>query len=321
MDLVRMLEKCRRDQWSVEQLDWTQKPRALSRDDEIAVVQYFTNMAGIEKLAAALFREQGLKTSDPTLKAIFESFVVDEERHSDAALRLARHYDVHAYRTYVTNPALVRFTPHFVNAVRFLSAEVANTYITTGELVLDVALLRSLDDFVNDGMSRAAMELINRDESRHIAIDFFMTEYYASAAYQRDTAHEPSKPLATRLRAWWALLMMFYFAGPFFREVFFRPMDLIDPTGRRLIEAFKRIQLVGIKPEIARRPFNRFLHFLQAVHRNRFTGPFLSKVAARVVGLEPRVLDRLYTEDERREAERLSIEELAEVALRAKYAF
>jgi hypothetical protein len=321
MDLGRMLEKCRRDQWSVDQLDWTQPPRTLSKEDEIAVVQYFTNMAGIEKLAAALFREQGLKTKDPTLKAIFESFVVDEERHSDAAIRLARHYDVHHYRVYETNPALVRFTPHFVNAIRFLSAEVANTYITTGELVLDVALLRSLDDFVNDGMSRAAMELINRDESRHIAIDFFMTEYYASDAYQRDSAHEPAQPLATRLRAWWALLMVFYFAGPFFREVFFRPMDLIDPTGRRLLEAFKRIQLVAAKPEIARRPFNRFLSFLQAVHMNRFTGPILSKVAARVVGLEPRVMDRLYTDEEKREAERMSIEELAERALQAKYAF
>lgn len=321
MDLVRMLEKCRRDQWALDQLDWTQKPRELSREDEIAVVQYFTNMAGIELLAAALFREQRAKTKDPTLEAIFESFVVDEERHSEAAKRLARHYDVHRYKTYEMNPALVRFTPHFVNAVRFLSAEVANVYITTGELVLDVALLRSLDDFVSDGMSRAAMELINRDESRHIAIDFHMTEYYASEAYQRDAAAEPRQSLPTRLRAWWALLMMFYFAGPFFREVFFRPMDLIDPTGRRLLEAFKRAQLMGLRPDIARRPFNRFLKLLQRIHENRFTGPLLSKLAARVIGLEPRVMDRLYSETEAREAERMSIDELAEAALQAKYAF
>ena len=53
MDLERMLAKCRRDQWRADDLDWTLTPRPLSADDEIAVVQYFTNMAGIERLAGA----------------------------------------------------------------------------------------------------------------------------------------------------------------------------------------------------------------------------------------------------------------------------
>ena len=60
--------------------------------------------------------------------------------------------------------------------MRHLSPEVANVYITTGELILDVALLRSLDDYVADETTHAAMERINRDESRHIAVDFHMFE-------------------------------------------------------------------------------------------------------------------------------------------------
>src|SRR5687768_349616 len=98
MDLARMLHKCRRDQWAVDDLDWRLSPPRLPPAKEEAVVQYFTNMAAIELLAAALFEAQGRKTTDPTLKAIFDTFVVDEQRHSEVAARLARHYDVHRYR-------------------------------------------------------------------------------------------------------------------------------------------------------------------------------------------------------------------------------
>ena len=120
-----MLERCRRDQWSPDQLDWSPPPRALSAEDEVAFVQYFTDMAGIERLAAALFEEQRLRATDPTLREIFATFVTDELRHSDVAARLARRFDVHGYRACRPNPALVRFTPNFVDAVRYLSTEIA----------------------------------------------------------------------------------------------------------------------------------------------------------------------------------------------------
>ena len=178
LDLDRMLEKCRRDQWRIRDLDWSVKPKALSAEDEIAVVQYFTDMAGIERLAAALFAEQRRRVEDPRLKEIFATFIVDEERHAQVAERLAAFYDVHHYRTYRMNDNLVRFRPYFIDAIRYLSAEIANAYITSGEILLDVALLRSLNDFVDDDMSHQAMDRINRDESRHIAVDFHMVEQY-----------------------------------------------------------------------------------------------------------------------------------------------
>jgi len=54
------------------------------------VVQYFTDMAGIERLAAALFEEQRRRADDSALAALFESFVVDEARHAEVALRQTR---------------------------------------------------------------------------------------------------------------------------------------------------------------------------------------------------------------------------------------
>ena len=48
------------------------------------------------------------------------------------------------------------------------------------------ALLRDLD--VPLRVTRQVMGLVNKDESRHIAIDFHMFDYYASAAYARRAA-------------------------------------------------------------------------------------------------------------------------------------
>lgn len=314
-----MLAMCRRDQWQIDDLDWSVKPRSLSPEHEVAICQYFTDMSGIELLAGELFRVQRDLATDERLVAIFDSFVVDEERHAEAARRLAKHYDVHRYREYTLNPHLVRFRDAFVEAVHHLPPDIANAYITTGELLLDVALLRSLDDFVNDEMSHAAMHLINRDESRHIAVDYFMVEYYGSPTYDAWLAAQPRKPLRERARAAVALATFLYHAGPFFKAVFFAPMDMTDPKGERLLEAFKRIQLLGERPGIADRPFPRFIRGVQALFNHPVVGRLAGPTLARIIGLDPRVIRPLYTEEEKRRADAMTVDELAAETLAAKY--
>jgi hypothetical protein len=315
-----MLDKCVRDQWKVDDLDWSLVAPRLPREKEEAIVQYFTDMASIELLAAALFAVQRDKTDDPTLAKIFATFVVDEERHSAVAARLARHYDVHRYRRYEESPSLVRFRPHFLALVEKASPEIANAYITSGELILDVALLRSLDDYVADDMSHRAMHLINRDESRHIAIDFYMTEHYASdehlariAARRRPTLRE----LAVGVRA---LVTMMWHAKPFLSEVFLRPMDTTDPSGRRVQEAFKRIQLVLRKPTVARTPWARMMIGMQDLYNRPLIGRVLGPLLLRALGAEPRAARVLFTRDELVRSQRMTFDELAEEALAVKYA-
>ena len=126
MNLERMLHKCERDQWSINDLDWSVQPKEMSKEDEMAVVQYFKDMSGIERLAKALFAEQRRRTTDPTLRRIFETFIVDEERHAQVAERLSQHYDVHQYRRYELNENFKRFRPHFERAITKFSPEVAN---------------------------------------------------------------------------------------------------------------------------------------------------------------------------------------------------
>src|SRR4051812_20499368 len=200
MDLGRMLDKCVRDQWSIDDLDWSISPPDMTRDKEELIVQAFLDMAGIERLAGALFEVQREKTADPTLRKIFSTFVADEKRHAAVAARLAEHYNVHKYRVYTESEALTKFRPHFLALVKNTSPEIANAYITSGELILDVALLRSLDDYVADEMSHQAMNLINRDESRHIAIDFHMTEHYCPDEYLAEVSKRPRPPLREMAR-------------------------------------------------------------------------------------------------------------------------
>jgi hypothetical protein len=319
MDLGRMLDKCIRDQWSVDDLDWSIPPPAMPRDKEEAVVQAFTDMAGIELLAAALFEVQRKTAQDPTLAKIFATFVADEKRHAAVAARLARHYDLHHYRDYVESPALTRFRPHFLAVVENTSPEIANAYITAGELILDVALLRSLDDYVADEMSHRAMHLINRDESRHIAVDFHMTEHYCSDEHLAAIKARPwprPRELVSGLRA---IATMMWHAKPFLQEVFLAPMDRTDPSGRRVQEAFKRIQLVLRKPTVARTAWSKMMIGIQDAYNHPVFGRVLGRILLRVLGAEDRAARILFTKDELARTQQMSFDELAEEALAVKY--
>ena len=314
-----MLDKCVRDQWSIDDLDWSVPPPAMPRDKEEAVVQAFTDMAGIELLAGALFDVQRRKTDNPTLGKIFSTFVADEKRHSAVAARLARHYDVHHYRDYVESESLTRFRPHFLALVENTSPEIANAYITSGELILDVALLRSLDDYVADEMSHRAMHLINRDESRHIAIDFHMTEHYASDEYLAELRRRPRPSVREIVTATRALVTMMWHAKPFLQQVFLAPMDRTDPSGRRIQEAFKRIQLLMRKPTVSRTPFARFMYSMQWLYNRPVIGTIFGAALLRALGAEDRAARFLYTQDELARSNRMTFDELADEAIAAKY--
>ena len=190
-----------------------------------------------------------------SLSAIPAPTGAERARATRVAQMLADYYNVHHYKHYVQSTALQKFAPHFIAAVRQAPLEVANTFILGGELMLDIALLRSLNDYVDDDMMRRAMHLINRDESRHVAIDFHMVEYYASPEYRARRKFS----VLDHARSASVLMQMAFYSRPFFRAVFFQPMALLDPTHARIREAMKRLQLLRAKPNVANQPMARVL--------------------------------------------------------------
>jgi hypothetical protein len=170
-------------------------------------------------------------------------------------------------------------------------------------------------------MSAAAMELINRDESRHIAIDYHMSEYYASDEYNNKMAERrASVSIETQIRTGVTFANMLYHAQPFIRDVFFVPMRLVDPEGKRFREAFKRMQLLGRREAQTRRPFTKFLRFLQDGIDHPIAGRFVGDFFSRVAGVEKDFMKTLFDQEELARARRMSYEEMAREALDAKQA-
>ncbi len=233
VDLDRMLERCERGQWSIDDFDWGRPPVPLAPDKERRVCAYFVDMAYIERLAGALFLSLSQRLDDPVLAAIFRTFHADELRHSHAAARLADYFDVHHYQVYTPNLALLRFIPYFTGAIDSLHPAFATSFILGGELILDIALLRGLNAYVADPLSGAVVEKINQDESRHLAMDMHMTEHFARVA----SAAPGANPWLGA--DWWGVLA---WGPPFFNEVFFRPMALFDPSQEQMREVIRRFR-------------------------------------------------------------------------------
>ena len=135
------------------------------------------NMSFIERIAGDLFLTLSKRLDDPVLKEIYQWCYTDELRHSAASAKLVDYFDVNQYKVYTPNQAMLRFIPHFSTAIKRLNPALANSFIMGGELILDIALLRGINEYVDDPLSRAVVEKINQDESRHLAMDFYMAEY------------------------------------------------------------------------------------------------------------------------------------------------
>jgi hypothetical protein len=145
-----------------------------------------------------------------------------------------------------------------------------------------------------------------------------MVEYYASPAYTERLAARPKLPAAERVRGARAFATMLYYGQPFFRQVFFAPMERVDPSGRRILEAFRRVQMISAKPGVKDRPFGAFMLALQDIYRNPVGKALVGGLVTRVAGMEPRFMEAIATDADMARASRMTFDELAEDALAVK---
>lgn len=282
LDTEKMLKNCQKGQWSVDDFDWTKTPEVvLSKEDEMRFCQYYMDMSFIERIAGDLFLSLSKRLDDPTLIAIYESFVIDEQRHSQAAARLMDYFDVHNYKVYTPNKAMLKFIPAFSSLIKTVNPAFANSMMMQGELVLDIALLRGINEAIDDPMSKAVVEKINQDESRHLAMDFFMTEYCSN--HQLRTVEKAKLNLSHP-----ALKLLLASPG-FANEVFLRPMKRVDPSNKQMEMVVKRVRRVYAKPEVqdnpAVRQMNSVFDFLEGPIGSR-VGPIAEKLLSRATNLD-----------------------------------
>lgn len=240
MDLERMLERCRKGQWSVEDFDFTGRPIAMDRFDEMEACQAFTNLIYIERIAALTFLELSKKVESPVLRAIYESFYDDEVRHAEAMSRLAVYFNAHNYKIYAPDPQLSVFVRTITETIQNINPAFASAMVTLGELVLDVALLRAVNDYIEDPLSRAVIEKVNQDESRHIAMDFYLIEEYGKQESEPPRVMDLFRLVANRNlfgAMTWAVLSL--------GNLFGRVVAVMDPDGKRFLEAQMRFERLG----------------------------------------------------------------------------
>ena len=320
-----MLEKCRRDQWTVDDLDWSGRAAGDAREkDEIAIVQYFTDMAGIERLAGALFAEQARRDR--------RSGAARDLRDVRRATRCATPRSPSGWRatTTSTTTAATRARRRSTTSGRTswrrsrdASPEIANGYITAGELMLDVALLRSLNDYVarrdepaGDGSRSIAT---SRGTSRSTSTWSSTTRPTSTAAaLQRRAAAVAAcarpRRLGHRQRA---VVRVPVLPGGLLR----RRWTWTDPSGRALARGVQADPAPDPEADVS----DELLRSGHAYPASRVQRPadraarFRSPIE-RLAGVRPELLSRLYTEDDRRRAEHSSYADLADEALAAKFA-
>ncbi|MCP3983440.1 MAG: diiron oxygenase [bacterium] len=249
LDPNKMLESCRNGQWNVDDFDWTKTPEVeLNKTIEMRFCQFYMDQCFIERLAGTLFQALSDRMDDPVLKEIYQWCHLDEIRHSQAAYKLCDYFDVNHYKLYTPNISLLKLTPHFVNLVKTTHPAVANAMILGGEIILDIALLRAINDNLPDPMSQAVVKKINRDEARHLAMDFFMTEYCAEHELPNDGYVSADLFDNADRRG-------FLRYGPAaFNEVFFRPMAILDPSGKQMESVMRRLRKLNLRESVKNNP-------------------------------------------------------------------
>jgi hypothetical protein len=180
VDLTRLREKCDRLQWSVDDVDWAAPgAETVSPAQGAALAPFMSDLFWIESTAAVVFTAMAANEADPTRRAIFESFAVDEHRHAEAErLLMVRWGLLGRHQRPEPNSNVRRLIDTLERHAARVSPSVFSAIIPLTELVLDGALVRYLLRAVDDPVCHRAFEGINADEARHLAMDFYMLEHY-----------------------------------------------------------------------------------------------------------------------------------------------
>ncbi len=259
MNLDYLLETSKKGQWSVDDYDWSTPIKNFGSLDSrerrlLGLVFLFT--AGVEKLGAEAFRINARNSRDTVVRELFEIIASDEDRHAAAETRLAERLGV---RWESLSPLLRLAFKRLSADLRQLDGrrarifhEIVGTQIILFELALDALWSPTIKELLQDPLQDEIIRLIDRDESRHLAMDYWLLEHKGTG-YDRVNLDLAGILLNLPLRIPSALI-----GGAAFLTFFWKIRSL-DIKGDRFQDYWDRVKTISSKAPHA----NRF-----PVHRN-----------------------------------------------------
>ena len=207
-----MLDAVKAGQWSVDDFDWS-LPLAgidgIAPSDRREAGRALVFTARLERQAANIFALAAEFAEDPRVRAIYELFAVDERRHADAEVLLAKRYGVAEDDLPVPLDLAMRVLEAGWNAPRRALHEISSASIILFELALDSLLIPALKDLTNDPLQTRVFRLIDLDESRHLAMDYWLLDTKGERYAGRDARsimNDRPPTLVQRARGRWELV-------------------------------------------------------------------------------------------------------------------
>lgn len=248
LNLDHVLQATRKGQWSVDEFDWSRPlegASGISKRElrEMGLIIVFT--AGLERQAAKIFDACASYVTDERAREIYKLFAIDEDRHADAELKLARRYGVGWEDLPLATRAFFAQLNHNWRTNRRLLHEFSSAQIILFEFGLDSLLIPALKEAVNDPLQAEVFRRIDLDESRHLAMDYWLLDRKGSGI-----DHEPLRPSAKDLP--WLLPTMMLMPVAF-RQAFTaaRTMQRRMHVPERLEHFWRRVEGVTSKSPAA----------------------------------------------------------------------
>lgn len=189
LDLNQMLAKIEAGYWALDDIDWEKPGHDLIRPEQYAKLRDFMcDLVWIEHVGARGFAALARQARDPVLAEIYRHFEREEEQHARAELALMRRWGMVVPGEIPVANTNIRLVMQWLdqNADNLGFADLTCT-IAMLEVALDGALVKLLLDQIEDPVCHEVFALINRDEARHLAIDFHVMEMVGMNASARDS--------------------------------------------------------------------------------------------------------------------------------------
>jgi len=250
LDLARTLDRVQERQWSLADIDWDAPGAELITDEQRPkLAAFMADVAWIEQVGARAFAALARKADDPVLADLYRYFHAEEQRHANVELALMRRWDMLDGDGPPEPDISIRLAMDWLDRYAdSLPIAVLGAAIPMLEVALDGALLKFLTDEVADPVCQQVFELVNNDESRHLAVGFHVLEVLG-----RDPLHVHAITTAR------VLLSPAVFASlPAAMPLFSHARDNVVGMGldeAKLAEALGRFEKVGDRhPDVRRNP-------------------------------------------------------------------